>query len=268
MKISQSVEQVTVTPELAREWLGYNTHNRRLRDRVVQAYATDMENGAWQWNGESVKFAEDGTLLDGQHRLAAIAQAGVSLPMLVVRGLPNQTQDTVDGGAKRKFSDVLQLRGEGNSSTVAAVVRRVAMWEAGSRRGKTLVPTNSQMLATLEKYPVIRDLSLSANQVARNCGLPASIVGFAMWLLGQIDQEDAEYFFARLGDGQDLKKGHPIYELRRTVEDTRSVRGSRSEVYLTAITIKAWNAFRAGNEIALLRFKIGGASPEKFPEPQ
>ena len=87
----------------SREWLGFNTHNRNLRQRQCSASCTstrpDMEAGNWQWNGESIKFAEDGTLLDGQHRLAAIAESGVTLPVLVVRGLPNETQETAVDGA-------------------------------------------------------------------------------------------------------------------------------------------------------------------------
>lgn len=269
MRTVSNVEEVDVTPKLAREWLGYNTHNRRLRDRVVNAYAADMKAGAWQWNGESVKFAKDGTLLDGQHRLAAITLAEVTLRMLVVRGLPNETQDTVDGGAKRKFSDVLQLRGEAHYTTLAALTRRVAMWETGARKeGGNWTPTNAQLLQTLETYPDLREASKIGDHVATRCGLPGSICSFGFWLFGRIDDADAAFFFDRLHDGQNLAKGDPVYELRRVVETSRSVRGQRSSTYLTAIMVKAWNAYRDGKTIALLTFKPGGASPEKFPEPR
>ena len=33
------------------------------------------------------------------------------------------------------------------------------------------------------------------------------------------------------------------------------------------LVIKAWNAYRNGDELRLLRFKPGGANPEKFPMP-
>jgi hypothetical protein len=38
-------------------------------------------------------------------------------------------------------------------------------------------------------------------------------------------------------------------------------------MFLTAIMIKAWNAYRRGDSIGLLSFKSGGAKPERFPEP-
>jgi hypothetical protein len=275
MIMSQEEVQLTeVTPELAREWLGFNTHNRNVRQRVVLSYAADMASGNWQWNGESIKFAADGTLLDGQHRLAAIAESGVTVPMLVVRGLKNTAQETVDGGAKRKFSDVLRLRGEQTPLILAAVIRRVALWDGGNRWVDNVgkyPPTNAQMLQTLDKFPWLRVVAQPAQMVATHGGLPASIIGFGGWLFGQVSGEDAandaEFFFARLADGQGLVKGDPIYELRRSVENSKTVRGQRSERYLTAILIKAWNAYRDGSKVGLLTFRPGGEKPERFPQP-
>lgn len=268
MSKAQSVELVDVTPEIAHDWLGHNTHNRRLRWRTVDAYASDMAGGDWQWNGESVKFATDGTLLDGQHRLAAVVKAAVTVPMLVVRGLQMETQDTVDGGVKRSFSDVLHLRGEINWVTLSAVVRRVALWEIGARFNSNVAPTTAYLLQTLEKYPHLRNIAQEAAKVSRGCALRPGTIGLCVWLFDQIDSSDCDFFFARLHDGQNMAKGDPIYELRRTAEGLRTARGARSESYMTAITIKAWNAYRDGSKVALLRFKPGGASPEKFPEPR
>ena len=99
----ENIEIVDVTPELAREWLGFNTHNRNMRARTVLAYAADMASGDWRWTGDSVKFATDGTLLDGQHRLAAIAEAGCTITTLIVRGLKNDTQ----GDNRRRYQTQL-----------------------------------------------------------------------------------------------------------------------------------------------------------------
>jgi hypothetical protein len=244
-----------------------------VRQRVVLAYAADMAAGDWRWNGESIKFAADETLLDGQHRLAAIAESGCTVPMLVVRGLKNDAQETVDGGAKRKFSDVLKLRGEHVPLVLAAIIRRVGMWDDGKRwmQGTgTYAPTNAQMLQVLDKYPWLRDLAQPAQNVAVHCGMPASIIGFGWWLFSMLKDDisgDVEFFFERLGDGQGLVRGDPIYELRRAVENSRSVRGQRSERYLTAIMIKAWNAYRDGVKVGLLTFRPGGEKPERFPLP-
>lgn len=269
----EDVALLEITPDQARDWLAFNTHNRNIRPRVVLAYAADMADGNWQWNGDSIKFAADGTLLDGQHRLAAITESGCTVPMLVVRGLKNAAQETVDGGAKRKFADVLKLRGESDAITLASISRRVCSWETGNRwldgTGK-YPPTNAQMIQVIEQYPWLRDIARSSNLVAVHCGLPASIIGFGWWVFARLDDEaasDVEFFMARLSDGQGLVKGDPIYELRRAVENSKSVRGQRSERYLTALLIKAWNAYRDGIKVGVLAFRPGGERPEKFPEP-
>lgn len=263
-----NVENITVTPEQAHEWLGYNTHNRRLRQRVVSGFATDMRNGDWHWNGETIKFAVDGTLLDGQHRLAAVVESGAAVSLLVVRGLPNQAQETMDGGVKRRFSDVLQLRGESSYTTLAAITRRVTIWETGARAHANDTATNAQMLATLEKYPQLREHALAADHVAARCALPGSIVGWAMWLFHQLDAEDANHFFERLASDERHVSGEPIYELRKAAENSKTVKGSRSLSYLSAIIIKAWNVYRDGGQIGLLTYRPGGAKPERFPEPR
>lgn len=264
------IDLIDVTPDMAREWLGFNTHNRNVRGRTVAAYAADMKNGDWQLNGEAIKFASDGSLIDGQHRLHAIVEAGVTIRMLVIRGLPADVQETVDGGVSRKFGDVLKLRGEPSYAALAAVARRIAVWEAtGTFSTGAAHPTKAQLSRVIERYPQLREESTLAYRVARSCGLAPSIVGFCIWLFGQLPDadEDIEFFFGRLADFQGLTKGDPIYELRRAVEQSKGVRGERGTKYLVAITIKAWNAFRAGEKVGVLRFTTGGAHPEKFPQP-
>lgn len=264
-----SGEVVMVTPEIAEQMLAHNTNNRRARAASVAAYAADMEAGDWRWTGDPIRFAADGTLLDGQHRLLGIVQSGQTIPLLVIRGLAREAQENIDAGVPRKYADVLSLRGEPNAAGLAAIVRKVNMWESGSRAdsngGK---PTSAQLNRTLEAHPELRDITRSAQNIAGPVGLPASLIGLCWWLFSDIDQEDADFFMQRLADGQAMSSGYPIYELRKQIAASRNHRGERSQKYLLAITIKAWNAFRAGDQIAQLKFRVGGAKPEQFPEPK
>lgn len=205
-------QTIDVTPQLAAEWLTLNRHNRPLREKVAQTYAADMAAGDWRWTGETVKFADDGTLIDGQHRLRAVVIADATVPMLVVTGLAPEAQQDVDRGVPRKFADVLKLRGENNAITLAAIVRRVHQWEAGFRRnldtGATAT-TVAQMLRTLDARPELREISVEANRIAQNTDLPASVVGLCMWVFDALDPEDSRHFFARLTDGTGHSKGEP-----------------------------------------------------------
>lgn len=261
---------VDVTPEFATELLGtYNTHNRNIRRRVVAAYAADMAAGKWRETGEGIKRSHDGTLLDGQHRLSAIVESGVTVRMLLVENLPPEIQEAVDGGAKRKFSDILHLRGERHYNLLGAVVRRAWYWKSGLR-GSTgnYSPTTSQLLVTLEEHPDLRRSAEVVGQMKNATPIPGSILGVCHWLFNTIDADDCEFFFDRLGDGVNLASEHPIYVLRRTVLDGHNTKSRIAETVLTAYVIKTWNAYRDGRTIGLLRFRPGGANPEQFPEPK
>lgn len=263
-----TVEIVDVTPAVAGDYLTHNTHNRNVKPTAIARFVADMLAGEWQWTGEPIRFAIDGTLIDGQNRLHAIVESGTTQKMLVIRGLPMETQRDIDTGTPRRLHDVLKLRGEVNASSLAALVRAVESWESGARRsighGNA---AHSRCLRSLDAHPELRDLVQPSRTVASGCGLPAAICGLAWWVFRQIDYDDAEFFFSRLGDGQSLVKGDPIYELRRTLQESKSVRGERNRTWMLAITIKSWNAYRNGDTVGLFRWRPGGAKPEAFPEP-
>lgn len=265
-------EVVEITPALAKEWLQRNTHNRNLRDRVVNGYAADMTAGAWREDGQSIKFAADGTLLDGQHRLAAIVLSGVAVRILVVRGLPNDAQDTMDVGAKRTMADVLRLRGESHAVTLAAALLRAHKWEQGFRKnikaGGNSNPTHRQLLETLNTFPELRRSAEIGQRVQSVACLNASTAALCHWLFNRIDQSDCAYFFARLGDGVGLDSEDPIYALRRALQNLSNQPGRPDETYVCALVIKAWNHFRDGKSVQVLAWRAGGAKPEPFPEPK
>lgn len=109
MAITASME--LITPKMAEEYLTHNTNNYRFISNIkVGNYAEDMKRGLWQENGESIVFGADGILKDGQHRLKAIVKSGVSVPILVVRGVENDVQ-TFDMGMGRTISQIARANG-------------------------------------------------------------------------------------------------------------------------------------------------------------
>lgn len=263
-------ELVDITPEIAATWLKSNTHNRNFRPAVAASYAADMTAGAWLENGQSIRFATDGTLLDGQHRLTAIRDSGVTIRMLVVRGLPNETQMTMDTGAKRTFADVLRMDGEKWAPALAAVCLRVYQWKQGLRKNLKggARPTHRQLLDTLQEHPEIRRSVEIADRVRMSGSLTASTAALCHWLFVNIDADDCAFFFARLTDGAGLMVDDPIYALRRALENLSAGQGKPEEPHVTALMIKAWNFYRAGTPVGLLKYRSGGASPEAYPEPK
>jgi len=106
-------ELLNVNPSLAREWLRRNTNNRPMRQSHVATLRQSFERGEYVPTHQGIAFDAEGVLLDGQHRLAAIALMEDShvFPMLVTFGLNRDAAfDVIDATqAKRTTSDVLKI---------------------------------------------------------------------------------------------------------------------------------------------------------------
>jgi hypothetical protein len=260
------VEIMAVTPGLAAKWLRQNTRNRNIRARAVNDYARDMKAGQWRLNGEAIKFAADGTLLDGQHRLLAVIEADVAIPLMVVTGLANETQETMDAGAKRTTADAFHLRGETNATVLAAILKRVWMWDEGDHKfARNYTPTTAECAALLVKHPEIYrsvEISVRVHQTFRY--IPKSAIGTSHHLLSRVDVDEAVWFFARLGDGAELPAGHPVLTLRNRVMSERADRRAIPDYRYMAYLIRAWNAVR--QDRTLSRIQQPSDAPMPMPK--
>jgi hypothetical protein len=120
---------VTITPKQAKTWLSANNpKNRNMRYRLVDKYAADMRNGSWHVSHQGIAFYCDGSIADGQHRLAAIIAANVEIEMLVTFDLPRESGKAVDQHSQRQAHDALRIGGapEWLTKDAIAVVRTLA----------------------------------------------------------------------------------------------------------------------------------------------
>jgi hypothetical protein len=259
---------VMVTPEIAEQWLGLNTHNRNLRKRsLVTSYARDMAKGNWQFTGEAIKFAPDGRLLDGQHRLHAVIQSGASIRMLVVRNVPESAQEVMDSGAARRAGDSLALRGERNTGLLASAASAV-ITECGRDRGKI---THSEVIKALENDESIRWIVHEVLPAIKlGAILTPTVTFYAYWKLNQIDSSDAAKFFDGLSTMANIPTGSPILALhRRLTGNLKRKSGSyayRQEVL--ACIFSAWNSWRKGEQRSKIQVTFSEFGRVQIPEPK
>lgn len=267
------VRLVRVTPEVATEWLEKNDRNRKLREDRVKTLAGAIQRGEWKINGETIKLGPDGKIIDGQHRLWAVLEAGQPIDTFVVFGVEEDAQPTVDVGARRNLADALKWAGESNTSNLSAALNLIHLWRLGDsalRNPGSARLTPAQAFALMAKEgDQIRDALARAGMIrsAMNQTLTMSIVTACFLRFTQIDEEDAVTFWTRVGEGTGMKKNDPCYMLRESCTKNSKRRNKYPTLMMHALTIKAWNAFRAGREIQTLSWKMGGARPEPFPEP-
>lgn len=87
MKMDMDMELVNVTPKIAKRYLENNGVNRTLSKKTIDAYARDMLNDKWKLKtGNAISISKDGVLLDGQHRLNAVIESDLAIPMWVCYG--------------------------------------------------------------------------------------------------------------------------------------------------------------------------------------
>lgn len=122
-------EIVNVTPSKAKEWLARNVDNRRLRENVVTGLSDAIRRGEWILSHQGIAFGKSGKLLDGQHRLHAIVEAGMAAPMMVTWNVDDEAFKVTDIGTKRQASDILDI-----STGHAAVARFIAVVEDKTSR--------------------------------------------------------------------------------------------------------------------------------------
>lgn len=263
-----SSEIVDITPEAATELLRHNSRNRSLRPDYVRQLAGAMERDEWMVNGEPIQVAIDGTLLNGQHRLNAVVESRQTVPMLVVRGLPPEAQKTMDVGARRTLSDVLSLHGEQYTTSLGAVLTLLYRYRARTRLDNGRVtPTVPQALALLREEPGVKESVVQAKRIWRITKMRVSVSALLLYLFEEADPGQGEAFFQALCNPLGEGDASATLKLRAHLDRVSTERNYKfSTPTLSAMTIKAFNAWREGRPIEYLTYRPGGKNPEAFPE--
>lgn len=260
-------EIVKITPAIAEKMLGKNVRNRHVSARVVDRYRSAMERGEWIVNGEAIKFAATGELLDGQHRLAAIIQSGKTIPMLVIKGLPSAAQDVIDTGRARTVGDQLGIAGFIDPNNLAAAARACILYESGRMSERTNVPSTPQVREFVAGNEMLAFAVSRCRAIAKGSDLRPAVASMCFYELMKVDDQKAQEFFERLTDGTNLAPGSPILALRARL---RSLRDERTWLPLDAVTsmvFRTWNAWRQRRTLTTIPiYRNGEIIP--CPEPK
>ena len=269
----------TITPEMAAEFMGRNVKNRKyIRQDDVDKYARDMMAQSWPVNGETIKVACDGRVLDGQHRFLACMRAGVPFRTYIVTGLSPETQDTIDCGIGRTAADQLDLRDEYQPKSLAAITGWAIRWAGGARtrKGGVIKPSHSEIIGFICVHPEIRDATRWAVHArSQYRSVRVSVYGMAWWLFTHIDggvygelaKHQAEDFLDKAVTGADVSIGHPAYSLRERFRRSWEIDERLNEYEQLALFITAWNGWRDGKEMRRMPLPHGGLTTKNFPEP-
>jgi hypothetical protein len=105
---------LAVDSEIAQYLLLKNVNNRKRGRSSIDFHKRNLRNNFFMHNHpHAILFSWDGVLMDGQHRLSAIADAKISstsaIVMRIETGLDPQVRDTLDVGRPRALQDCVVL---------------------------------------------------------------------------------------------------------------------------------------------------------------
>ncbi|MBP2315493.1 hypothetical protein [Azospirillum soli] len=241
-QVSITVE--TVTPDLAAKYLRRNFRNRKIQRSHVAMLARDIKAGAFHFNGQPICFSveQDGTLINGQHRLQAIVEAGEPVEMLVVRGLSPEAFHTYDRNPKRaaSFQGVSSdLDGVGDVDIVRGIA--TLYWRLDVHNGRRVRPSVHDLRQLVAEHPNLAEARHWGRKL-RDVGRP-STMGYIAYKLLSEDAHLAEYFLEALATGADLPARSPILVLRRRLIEIRTDKVKHDRLEPIGLVEKAWETW-------------------------
>lgn len=199
-----SAKVIAVTPEMAEKWLTRNhPSNRPIQWRVVEAYANDMRSGNWRLTHQSIAFDAQGYLIDGQHRLKAIAQSACVVTLLVVENQIGTFHDPIDRVRPRSIATIL---GIGQREAACANVLR--MLEAGCLLDVPMTLADAE--AVLDRHRAASDEIAKVPGKAKLSGVALGACVFAH----PCEPKRTALFAEQLASGELIRRGDPAFALR------------------------------------------------------
>lgn len=256
------VTHIDLGPEMAADLLSRNLANRPIKRHAVTRYARDITAGRWHDAGDSIRTDTNGHLLDGQNRCLAVIEASeqlgepISIPVLLIEGLPAHTQDVMDSGAGRTVGDQLARRHVVQYAKTAAAVRSAVLFLT---EDTNISITKAQQLQFWTEHAEQFKTAVEATSDHINTsGINTSAISAAHFVLNSIspDAQAVEEFINAVVTGENLQPGSAVLALRGRFQGVKLKRETVTNYSALIALLRTWNAWRKGTPLA--KFPLRG----------
>lgn len=255
----------TITPDVARQMLERNRRNRPISASNLSRLTNEIRSGMWRLNGETIIIDSDGGIHDGQHRLLAVVASGITIQSWVIEGVDPDSFSTVDSGKPRSGADVLAVDGHKQCNRLVAALAFVEQYKRGKLcNGNDF--SNREIVDLAGKHENMQASVQFAGSFTKQKLMPQRVIAGLHFLFSEVDEVGAVEFFEMVHTDIGHKEVSPIVLLRKVLISNSQSRAKLTAYHIAALTIKAWNATRAGSRIKVLRFSPGGELNESFPK--
>jgi len=248
----------------------HNTKNRPTTSSNVLTLSGEMVSGMWRFDGQPIRFDNEGNLIDGQHRLLAIIRAnktheGFYLHLLVLTGLSNESFLVMDTGRKRTSSDTLATIGVEYYKTAATATKFIDAFKKGKYGVNKTTLNGALSNFELPKYydklnktevKISNCLKFGEKLYSSSTSnlLTKSDIAAYNYLFGERNIEESNKFLQQVVLGIGLTPNSPALLIR-----DRLIRKKTDKTYnfsgkdRVQAMVYCWNKFRNNQEIKLLR---------------
>lgn len=224
-------ERETITPAMARKYLEANYNNRPIRGSWVDELVGKILRGQWEFTHQGIAFDVTGRLVDGQHRLMAIAQSGVACDALVTRDLADGVYRNIDAGKSRSLSDRIHLTDESqHHNAIAVSIMRSYVMAALGKNPPPQELIENQFLGMADEVMEVTEAFRTRQKYLTTGPIGAAIACYMTKKRGR-----GRDFLRSLLSGASLEEGSPILLLRDAAMNGRVGRGVQHEPYWKAI---------------------------------
>ncbi|MBD0782996.1 hypothetical protein [Pseudoalteromonas maricaloris] len=256
-----TIAKVKISTELASQLLEINIDNIPPVASKVALYADAMSNGRWQYNGDSIRVSSDGRLLDGQNRLLACIESGVTIESNLVVGLEDNVFNTIDQGRVRQKSHLLARNfndsirpSEANMLNTA--ITRILKHDRGFSQTtniarnatKSMIVTTDDVSYYLLEHPeLIEQARYVKNRFGSRSILPIPTVLYMYHIGSRFDQKYTAKFLDKMVLGVGLAESETLMYMNSFLIrlKVKTLKWSTSEKENTLV--KVWNSVgRAG----------------------
>lgn len=250
---------IHITPEDAKDILEKRRKNRNTSKANIDRIVKEITDGKWRLNGETIVFDKEFRLVDGQNRLRACVESGLPIVTCAVFGVDYENSfHTIDCGRSRTGGDVLDICGIESGRNTAAAIRWIYQYELD-----LINPSqkNNSGSAVIDKQTLIEYANRHAGvrewvRGGKKSGLVMPSMRAALsYLFSQKDQAAANEFF----NLSEAEPSGPAMRLLRTrlIKNAVQRGASITHSYAFALSVKAWNSDRLGQDIGTLRLVEG-----------
>ena len=265
IELMQRIE--IITPCRARELLEANTRNRPVIKANLRRLCSEILNGNFKLNGETIKISKKGIILDGQHRLMAVVETGVEIQTIVVLGVDDDCFATIDQGTPRTLAAVLGIEKVENATICAALVPLTIKYlnnQYPQQGGTAMSKVDCLNYFNANKNEITEAASFSGSSNLRRLITPAYL-GLLYFIFNRIDANQCTLFFDNVNKGIGLDSDSPEYILRERLITIATSSSKEDPVTKCAYFIFSWNAFRKGKKMKLVRWTQKGNNAQDFP---